>query len=1574
VQSLPVTLTSNSEPANDGDVSTNSNLSVDFGFYIPKYDLALRKLIAPSQKNPVKEGEKVTFTIEVFNQGDIAVKNVKVVDYTPSGFTLDTAASPNWTIVTGNAEGLLINPIAPGDSSVTTITYTVTSSAALGAVTNWAEIFEAQDPDGLVIEDEDSTPDKLANNDGLPFDNELNNENSDEDDHDGSTITVASPGTWDLALRKTLAAGQSPSVNPGDEVTYALEVFNQGTEEARNISIIDYIPASMTLADGAWSTGPVPLSAVTTLSNPIAPGASALIDITLRVNSSATGPRTITNVAEVHSFTDKNNIARVDPDSTPDNISTNDGPMKDDAINNEDSDQDDHDIAKVAVNAPKVFDLALRKRLAQGQAASVAASGTVNFEFEVFNQGAVAATAIQILDHLPAGLSINDAAWTSLNSSQASITIPGPIQPGDSAVFTLQTQIAPTATPLTSLVNLAEIMDAKDDLGQPVTDKDSLMDNVANNDGPVTDDKIANENGDQDDHDTAIVTVAPPGVFDLALRKTLATNQNSTVNPGDRVTYTIEVFNQGAVPARGLTLTDYIPSGMSLDDSNWNDNGNGTASASFGANFVLAPSTSHAVNISLRVASSSAPGSYVNVAEISTARNAVTNLAAVDVDSDADTIKNNDGFITDNAINNESFDEDDHDVAAITVNAADRCDLALRTSLKPGQSQNLRAGDTVYYRMEVFNQGRLPASSITITDYLPIGLEFVQSMNPFWSVATANQVTCTLAGPLVPGASAQLDLCLKVAATTTAQINGNGSITNYAEISNFSCNGMPNAPDHDSTPDATLGNDGQVTNDAINNESFDEDDMDGESITILPPERFDLALRKTAKEGINCIHAPGDRVCFIMEVFNQGALTAKEIKICDYLPAGMNFSASSNTGWTMESSNMVSCVIPGPIPSGSSHAIELCLTVDPTATVGSTLRNCAEICMAKDDAGNIANDADSVADNNASNDGRMTDNAINNESFDEDDHDCQDVSIQATTPDATYQLGNYVWMDSNGNGVQDNGEPAQPGVSVTLRNSANVVVATTSTNSTGNYLFTNLAPGTYTVEFTALPGFSFSPQGTGTATDSDANAAGLATVVISNASHIDIDAGFVPAKSNWAAWLANTPAAGNSAIADTDGDGYNSLAEFAFCTKADNGIGEPCPVELKVDPNTGRIDACLRRILGGAPALQVTMESLTDLALSPAGWTPVTLTPVVTNNGNGTETVCYSGVDGIANLANQGFIRAKITLDTNGDTIPEHTTYSDVLGWSRRTVLTQCETYSQPFIKCPIFTGVAGSSSGSAISITAGSASFSGQLQAGQEYYVEVLTGPHAGHRFEVNESASTASSIALHAAHVRNTQTTVPSFSGVQIAVRAHWMVRDIFRAQFTPSMLGRTGADRLMFWNGTSFDEIWYAGSSTLTPRWTADDSSPFEDASSRVVTPCEGFFIHPRLASTSVLSYGIVRKTKLACPIQVGTFFLGSGWPMSLSPNQLSINTASGFTGSSNAANSDRIRLWLGDTNFGQEGYSSHFLLNTATRKYWTTEANASLLNENDTPFWKTTRAVFFQARTAVSSYCMPVPWAP
>ncbi len=68
-------------------------------------------------------------------------------------------------------------------------------------------------------------------------------------------------------------------------------------------------------------------------------------------------------------------------------------------------------------------------------------------------------------------------------------------------------------------------------------------------------------------------------------------------------------------------------------------------------------------------------------------------------------------------------------------------------------------------------------------------------------------------------------------------------------------------------------------------------------------------------------------------------------------------------------------------------------------------------------------------------------------------------------------IGNLVWIDENGDGIQDVGEPGIPGVTVTATNPADGTVLTTTTDTDGGYIFTDLPAGKYDVlvDETTLP-------------------------------------------------------------------------------------------------------------------------------------------------------------------------------------------------------------------------------------------------------------------------------------------------------------------------------------------------------------------------------------------------------------------------------------------------------------------------------------------------------------------------
>ncbi|MEV6239834.1 SdrD B-like domain-containing protein [Lentzea sp. NPDC051838] len=121
----------------------------------------------------------------------------------------------------------------------------------------------------------------------------------------------------------------------------------------------------------------------------------------------------------------------------------------------------------------------------------------------------------------------------------------------------------------------------------------------------------------------------------------------------------------------------------------------------------------------------------------------------------------------------------------------------------------------------------------------------------------------------------------------------------------------------------------------------------------------------------------------------------------------------------------------------------------------------------------------------------------------------------------TNKLGDFVWVDTNRNGLQDADEPGVPGVTVVLKKGDGTQVATKPTGADGKYLFDQLDDGVYKVCFdlSTLPaqyaGYVFTGKDAGDDTkDSDADPADgcTATTTLGAAKREDLtlDAGLVP--------------------------------------------------------------------------------------------------------------------------------------------------------------------------------------------------------------------------------------------------------------------------------------------------------------------------------------------------------------------------------------------------------------------------------------------------------------------------------
>ena len=106
-------------------------------------------------------------------------------------------------------------------------------------------------------------------------------------------------------------------------------------------------------------------------------------------------------------------------------------------------------------------------------------------------------------------------------------------------------------------------------------------------------------------------------------------------------------------------------------------------------------------------------------------------------------------------------------------------------------------------------------------------------------------------------------------------------------------------------------------------------------------------------------------------------------------------------------------------------------------------------------------------------------------------------TIDAGITPLRYAVGDRVWLDLNSDGIQQPDEPAGS-ATVSLLSDAGNVVATTTTDATGHYQFTNLRGGRYRLQFAGLPAhraFTLRTAGMDPALDSDPDPATGRTAV-----------------------------------------------------------------------------------------------------------------------------------------------------------------------------------------------------------------------------------------------------------------------------------------------------------------------------------------------------------------------------------------------------------------------------------------------------------------------------------------------
>jgi len=263
-------------------------------------DLAVTSSASP---NPVLDFNNITYTQTLINNGPITVPasdNVQVTDAIPTNTTFVSFTNPNaalWTCTTP----------AVGATGTITCTYISGSPAiAVGQTFNFPLVVKvAGSPPptpppaaapGTVISNTITVSSTVT--DPTPANNTAT-----------STTVVASPTQADVAILKT--ASPEP-VNQGTNLTYTLQVTNNGPAVAQGVTVSDPLPPEVSFTSVSATQGSCIYTAgTTTVSctlNSISVGGLVIVTINVSANTFTGSSMLSTNTAKVSATTGDPNL------------------------------------------------------------------------------------------------------------------------------------------------------------------------------------------------------------------------------------------------------------------------------------------------------------------------------------------------------------------------------------------------------------------------------------------------------------------------------------------------------------------------------------------------------------------------------------------------------------------------------------------------------------------------------------------------------------------------------------------------------------------------------------------------------------------------------------------------------------------------------------------------------------------------------------------------------------------------------------------------------------------------------------------------------------------------------------------------------------------------------------------------------------------------------------------------------------------------------------------------------------------------------------------------------------------
>jgi len=440
-------------------------------------DIGVTKLDSP---DPVNPGANITYTITVSNAaGGHVTEAVTLTDALPAGTTFVSLSTPaGWSCsmpaVGGTGTVTCSNATFAIGNGVFTLVVAVDGGVAVNTViSNTATVTSTLDPNAM-------------------------------NDSATATTTVVGPSA-DLAVTKV----DTPDpVSAGANLTYTINITNNGPNDAASVSLSDTLPAGTTFVSlsspAGWScttpavggTGTVSCSMAT-----LAPG-TGLFTLVVAVGSGVPGGTVITNTATVAGATTDPNLSNQSATTTTTVVGLS------------------ADVAITKVDTPD----------------PVSAGANLTYTINITNNGPNDAASVSLSDTLPA-----NTTFVSL-SSPAGWSCTTPAVGGTGTVSCSLPTLAPGTGAFTLVVAVGNGVAA----GTVIT-------NTATVATTTTDPNLSNQSA------TATTTVA--GSADLSVTKTVAPGP---VTVGSNLAYTITVVNGGPSAAAAASLSDALPPGTTF--------------------------------------------------------------------------------------------------------------------------------------------------------------------------------------------------------------------------------------------------------------------------------------------------------------------------------------------------------------------------------------------------------------------------------------------------------------------------------------------------------------------------------------------------------------------------------------------------------------------------------------------------------------------------------------------------------------------------------------------------------------------------------------------------------------------------------------------------------------------------------------------------------------------------------------------------------------------------------------------------------------------------------------------------